>query len=185
VLCHENCRWTIPSLSPPPLSARKLTLRQLSTQLMVKFSILTQYKRVFSTETSRKIFISLLIYLTVYALFCLGSSILTCVPVAKYWDDTIPGGCINRSNLHYGIAAVNILNDFILLCIPAPFLRKLQITKRAKYVLIGCFTCGGLWVTSLILPHGFSNCCQCLHCRHRPASLPVRQQLSSHRPTAS
>ena len=85
-----------------------------------------------------------MIYLGAYAAFCIGSSIFTCVPVAKYWDDNIPGGCINRSNLHYGIAAVNIINDFVLLCIPYPFLKKLNITKRAKYVLIGVFACGGV-----------------------------------------
>lgn len=112
--------------------------------MAVKFSILTQYKRIFETRSAAKLFTGLLIYLGVYAAFCLGSSVFTCVPVAKYWDNTIPGGCINRSNLHYAIAAVNILNDFILLCIPYPFLKKLNITRRAKYVLIGVFACGGV-----------------------------------------
>ncbi|RYP59457.1 hypothetical protein DL770_010194 [Monosporascus sp. CRB-9-2] len=115
-----------------------------STQLAVKFSILTQYKRIFETETATRLFGGLLIYLGCYAVFCLGSSVLTCVPVAKYWDDAIPGGCVNRSNLHYAIAAVNIFNDFILLCIPYPFLRRLNISRRAKYILVGIFACGAV-----------------------------------------
>ncbi|RYP27891.1 hypothetical protein DL767_007479 [Monosporascus sp. MG133] len=114
------------------------------TQLAVKFSILAQYKRIFETETATRLFGGLLIYLGCYAAFCLGSCILTCVPIAKYWDDTIPGGCLNRSKLHYAIAAVNIFNDFILLCIPYPFLRRLNISRRAKYILVGVFACGAV-----------------------------------------
>jgi hypothetical protein len=114
------------------------------TQLLVKFSILFQYKRIFRTPFARKIFIGLIVWLSCYALFCEGSSIITCWPIAKYWDDTIPGGCVDRSNLHYVIAGFNIINDFILLCAPMPFLKNLQVTPRAKYVLIGVFACGGL-----------------------------------------
>lgn len=110
----------------------------------MKFSILTQYKRIFETESAARLFNGLLIYLGCYAAFCLGSSIFTCVPIAKYWHAALPGGCLNRSNLHYGIAGVNIFNDFILLCIPYPFLRRLNITRRAKYILIGVFACGGV-----------------------------------------
>ncbi|KAK3934548.1 hypothetical protein QBC46DRAFT_462564 [Diplogelasinospora grovesii] len=112
------------------------------TQLMVKFSILFQYKRIFQTPLAGSIFLGLMIWLTAYGSVCLGTSIFTCWPVAKYWDDTIPGGCIDRSVLHYLLAGFNILNDFALLCVPIPFLRKLNVNKRVKWVLIGVFACG-------------------------------------------
>jgi hypothetical protein len=116
----------------------------ITTQFLVKFSILFQYRRIFRTPVARKIIIGLIVWLSLYGLFCEGSSIFTCWPVAKYWDDTIPGGCINRSNLHYAIAGFNIVNDFILLIIPIPFLKNLQVTPRARFILIGVFACGGL-----------------------------------------
>lgn len=114
------------------------------TQLMVKASILFQYRRIFQADRARKIILGLILWLALYALFCLGSSIFTCWPVSKYWNDDIPGGCINRSNLHYAIAGFNILNDLIILLVPVPWLRGLQVTFRAKIVLIGVFTCGVL-----------------------------------------
>lgn len=114
------------------------------TQLTVKFSIIFQYKRIFRTPKASKIFNWLLIWMCIYASFALSSSIVTCVPLQKYWDDSIPGGCINRSNLHYGLAGFNIMNDLCLLLIPIPFLKDLQVTKRAKYILLGVFTCGAL-----------------------------------------
>jgi hypothetical protein len=114
------------------------------TQLTIKFSILFQYKRIFQTPKAEKVIIGLLAWLSLYAAFCLGTSIFTCWPVAKYWDDTIPGGCIDRSYLHYAIAGFNIMNDLILLIFPLPMLRRLHVTFRAKLVLIGIFACGAL-----------------------------------------
>ena len=114
------------------------------TQLTIKFSILLQCRRIFSSAGAQRLFLGLLVWLTVYGLFCLLSSIITCVPVAKYWDDTIAGGCIDRSNLHYALAGFNIVNDIALLLAPLPFLKNLHIARRAKLVLIGVFCCGGL-----------------------------------------
>ncbi|KAH9231968.1 hypothetical protein K456DRAFT_1870072 [Colletotrichum gloeosporioides 23] len=112
------------------------------TQLCVKFSILFQYRRIFRTDGAKRIITGLLVWLGAYAAFCLGTTIFTCWPVAKYWDDSIEGGCIERSALNYAIAGFNILNDLIILFIPIPWLKNLQVTFRAKLVLIGVFTCG-------------------------------------------
>lgn len=79
-----------------------------------------------------------------YGLFCNLSSLITCWPIAKYWNDAIPGGCLDRSLLHYVLAGFNILNDIMLLASPLPFLKSLQIARRAKLVLIAVFACGGL-----------------------------------------
>lgn len=114
------------------------------THFSVKFSILFQCKRIFTERRAQRLFLGLIIYLAVYSAFCLMSSIITCWPVEKYWNDTIPGGCIDRSALHYGFAGINIVNDIVLLVSPMPFLRTLQIARRAKVVLMGVFACGGL-----------------------------------------
>lgn len=114
------------------------------THFSVKFSILFQCKRIFTQRRAHRLFLSLIIYLAVYCAFCVLSSIITCWPVAKYWDDSIPGGCINRSALHYAFAGINIMNDIALLVSPMPFLSTLQIARRAKIVLMGVFACGGL-----------------------------------------
>ncbi|KJZ75160.1 hypothetical protein HIM_05354 [Hirsutella minnesotensis 3608] len=113
------------------------------THLSVKFSILFQCKRIFTERSAQRLFLGLISWLTVYGLFCFLSSTFTCVPVAKYWDDTLPGGCLNRSTLHYFLAGFNIMNDIMLLAAPVPYLRNLQIPRRAKIVLMAVFACGG------------------------------------------
>jgi hypothetical protein len=116
----------------------------VSTQLLLKYSILFQYNRIFQIPRARKIFTVLLLVITAYTLFAESATVITCWPIAKYWDDSLPGGCIDRSILHYAVAGINIAIDVTLLLIPIPYLKKLQITFRAKLVLIACFACGGV-----------------------------------------
>ncbi|KAH8894470.1 hypothetical protein GQ53DRAFT_839549 [Thozetella sp. PMI_491] len=112
------------------------------TAILVKFSLLLQFQRIFATSRTKWLFRVFSIWLGVFSIVITGFTIFTCWPIAKYWDDTIPGGCIQRQLLHYIIAGFNILHDFALLAIPWPFLRGLQIAPRAKMVLIGLFACG-------------------------------------------
>ncbi|KAJ4190648.1 hypothetical protein NW759_016713 [Fusarium solani] len=137
------------------------------TQLSLKFSILLQCKRIFSSTSAQHLFTCLIIWLSIYGLFCLLSSIITCWPVAKYWDDTIPGGCINRSTLHYVLAGFNIVNDITLLVAPLPFLAHLHIARKAKLVLIGVFGCGGFACIVAIIR---------LHSLYVNNSAPLEQQ---------
>ncbi|CAM1506170.1 Fc.00g058110.m01.CDS01 [Cosmosporella sp. VM-42] len=112
--------------------------------LAVKLSISFQCLRIFeSTVVARRIFISLIVFLCIYGTMCLLMTIITCWPVAKYWDDSIPGKCMDSRALRYAFAGINIVNDIALLVAPMPFLSSLQIARRAKFVLIGVFACGG------------------------------------------
>ncbi|KAK0612622.1 hypothetical protein B0T17DRAFT_620777 [Bombardia bombarda] len=113
-----------------------------TTQLLVKFSLALQYKRALQTVKSRRFFTALLVSLTAFAIFSETTCIITCWPVSKYWDDSVPGGCIDRRILHYVISGLNIIIDFFLLAVPIPFLRRLQIAKRIKAILLCLFACG-------------------------------------------
>ncbi|KND88260.1 hypothetical protein TOPH_07047 [Tolypocladium ophioglossoides CBS 100239] len=112
------------------------------TQLTVKFSILLQCRRIFTDTSAQRLFLGLLIWLTFYGLFSLFSTIFGCVPVAKFWDVTLPGRCLDHYKLQYALAAINIVNDIALLVAPMLYLKNLHIRRRAKIVLIAVFTCG-------------------------------------------
>ncbi|KAF4506510.1 hypothetical protein G6O67_006589 [Ophiocordyceps sinensis] len=140
------------------------------THLSVKFSIVLQCKRIFTEKSAQRVFLSLIVWLTVYGLFCFFSSVLTCVPVAKYWDDSIAGSCIDRSNLHYALAGFNIANDIALLAAPIPYLKGLQIPPRSKIVLMAVFACGGFACIVAIVR---------LHSLYVNNSAPIDQQPSS------
>jgi hypothetical protein len=52
--------------------------------------------------------------------------------------------CMNFAAKWFSDAAVNILTDFILLSIPMPFLKGLNLPYRQKAGLIAVFALGGL-----------------------------------------
>ncbi|KAF4958111.1 hypothetical protein FSARC_11099 [Fusarium sarcochroum] len=112
--------------------------------LAVKLSISIQCLRIFITPTARRLFLSLIIFFSVYGTLCLMLTIFTCWPVAKYWDDSIPGKCLDNRAMRYAFAGINIVNDITLLVAPMPFLRNLQIARRIKFILFGVFAAGGV-----------------------------------------
>ncbi|KAG5659833.1 hypothetical protein KAF25_002392 [Fusarium avenaceum] len=112
--------------------------------LAVKLSISFQCLRIFITPTARNLFISLIVFFSVYGTLCLMLTIFTCYPVAKYWDDSIPGKCLDNRAMRYAFAGINIINDITLLVAPMPFLRNLQIARRIKFILMGVFAAGGV-----------------------------------------
>lgn len=119
---------------------------------MVKLSISIQCLRIFTTQTAKRIFIGFIVFHALFGLVQIFMTIFTCNPVAKYWDDSIEGKCIDSRILRYTFAGINILNDILLLLSPMPFLKNLQIARRAKYVLMGVFACGVLYVPRLSVP---------------------------------
>ncbi|KAF7557723.1 hypothetical protein G7Z17_g413 [Cylindrodendrum hubeiense] len=112
--------------------------------LAVKLSISIQCLRIFATPAARRLFLGLIIFLSIYGTLCLVLTIITCWPVAKYWDDSIPGKCLDNRAMRYAWAGINIVNDIVLVVAPMPFLKGLQISRRVKYVLMGVFAAGGV-----------------------------------------
>ncbi|KAM0227112.1 hypothetical protein ACHAPO_011790 [Fusarium lateritium] len=112
--------------------------------LTIKLSIAFQCLRIFITAKARRLFISLTVYFAVYGVLCLMLTVFTCYPVAKYWDDSIPGKCLDNRALRYAFAGINIVNDIVILVAPMPFLQNLQIGRKIKVVLMVVFAAGGV-----------------------------------------
>lgn len=121
-------------------------------QTLYKLSITTQSYRLFATVRAQKIMKILIGWILVCGIMSVSGSLFYCRPIPKAWDDSIPGQCVNRSNLNYAIAGFNILNDVALLLIPVPFLLTLQIAKKQRIVLICVFACGALCVEIPLMP---------------------------------
>jgi hypothetical protein len=68
-----------------------------------------------------------------------------CQPIAYYWDKTIPGGvCINAPAFWYGHAGWNTATDIVVLILPIPVIKSLQMGRNQKAALIGVFGLGAL-----------------------------------------
>ncbi|PGH33738.1 hypothetical protein GX50_03478 [[Emmonsia] crescens] len=108
-----------------------------------KASISLQYHRIFPGSRIRIICYGALVFITLYGLWVVLASFLTCIPVKKFWDDTAEGSCMNRDALWLSTAIVHIITDVILLAMPMPILIRLNLPKRQRVALVLVFALGG------------------------------------------
>ncbi|KAJ5292972.1 uncharacterized protein N7443_008925 [Penicillium atrosanguineum] len=116
-----------------------------------KISMLLQYRRVFSTPRMRLACAIFLGFIVVYGTWSVVSAWANCVPLAKFWDPTVPGFCFDKKALWFSNSAIHILTDLLILIFPMPVLSSLQLPRKQKLALIGVFALGGFVVITTIL----------------------------------
>ncbi|KAJ5316838.1 hypothetical protein N7508_001346 [Penicillium antarcticum] len=119
--------------------------------ISTKMSILLQYKRVFSTPRMRLACWILIGFLGVYGTWTIVSAWANCVPLAKFWDSSVPGFCFDKKALWFSNSAIHIVTDILILIYPMPVLKSLQLPKKQKLAVMGIFALGGfVLITSLL-----------------------------------
>lgn len=112
--------------------------------ISTKMSILLQYKRVFSTPRMRLACWIMIGFLGLYGTWTIISAWASCVPLAKFWDPTVPGFCLDKKALWFSNSAIHIITDILILIYPMPVLKSLQLPKKQKFALMAVFALGGL-----------------------------------------
>ncbi|KAL4991621.1 hypothetical protein BDW68DRAFT_198392 [Aspergillus falconensis] len=118
--------------------------------LCAKASILMQYFRVFPSKRMRHICWTMIGILATYGTWAVLSGFLNCIPVARFWNPTIPGSCLNSKGLWFSNASMHIATDLAILIIPTPALYKLELPRKQRIALISMFAVGGfVCITSI------------------------------------
>ncbi|KAL4935401.1 hypothetical protein BDV06DRAFT_217461 [Aspergillus oleicola] len=112
-----------------------------------KISLLTSYLRIGGFVHSYRMVIHAAIIACVVnqVIFTIVLSV-GCRPVAKQWDQSIPGTCINTVASYYGLAGTSLIFDVIIIALPLPILARLKLKMRQK-VLLGVLFGLGFFVT--------------------------------------
>jgi len=111
-------------------------------QTFYKLSIIVQASRLFTAGIATKLIRCLIAWIIACGILSVSGSLFWCSPIAKAWDSPVDGWCVDRANLNYAISGFNIVNDLLLLSIPAPFIFRLQLPQKQRIVLYGVFACG-------------------------------------------
>ncbi|KIH93380.1 hypothetical protein SPBR_04202 [Sporothrix brasiliensis 5110] len=116
------------------------------TLVVVKLSFLAQYYRVFSIPSIRRIIIGFMFVVGAWSLSQVFITIWGCSPVAKFWDQALPGRCLALFPQMYINAAGNIASDVAIFCLPIPILKSLNLRRQQKVLVmaifgLGFFTC--------------------------------------------
>lgn len=112
-----------------------------------KVSILILYHRLGPIRWFR-----ITIYVSMFIVIAANFSIIfpfifSCSPFKRGWDVTITEGhCVNHAALYIATAVINMATDLILLVLPIPLARKLQMPTIQKVGLVILFGVGSAYV---------------------------------------
>ncbi|KAK6529355.1 hypothetical protein TWF281_008532 [Arthrobotrys megalospora] len=110
--------------------------------LFIKLSILAFYVGISPQRWYRNTVYGVGIFVIAWTITFIFAYIFECPNPSTAWSLDFPRGCVNLPALYYSTASINIATDLIILLLPIPVLRQLQIDKRRKLVLIAIFSVG-------------------------------------------
>lgn len=115
-----------------------------SVNWAVKHSLLFFYAELtFEPWTRRWIYVMHVIAFS-FGFTCVVTSIFQCIPVAKWWDPTIDGYCINLNNFSYFNSIFMLACDLVLYIMPVIFTWNLKLRRHHRIAVNILFAMGGL-----------------------------------------
>ncbi|KAI1318726.1 hypothetical protein F5Y16DRAFT_391670 [Xylariaceae sp. FL0255] len=122
-----------------------MSAQYCGNQLFSKWSLLAFYHRLFFVE--RRFVICVWVVAILQLMWFIGTYVahyLTCIPIAKVWDPTIPGTCINNSTFLIAGETINSLIDFVMIGLAVWMVVRLQMDTSTKWKISFLFVLGGL-----------------------------------------
>ncbi|RAL13867.1 uncharacterized protein BO97DRAFT_442171 [Aspergillus homomorphus CBS 101889] len=113
---------------------------------IIKVSILLMYARIFPTRNFRiaSIILGGIAIGWVIAIICV--SVFQCDPIAKAWNPSLPGTCINLKGSFIGNAVPNIVTDVAILSLPVHAVWGLHASLTHRLSVIAIFLLGSFVV---------------------------------------
>ncbi|KAK1995773.1 integral membrane protein [Colletotrichum falcatum] len=129
-----NHFWDIDPNNAEPIAKLYYSIQMLYIVILilVKSAIVAFFARIFPARRFR-----IAVYVVFAVLVCHGLlfvllTMFECTPVAAVWDRRLDRKCIDINAVTLASAIVSIIEDFVILAMPIPELRKLQLTRKKK-----------------------------------------------------
>ena len=149
---------------------------------VTKLSILVQYIRIFPIRRFRFACYAMLCIVIACGAWGIFGNVFICYPVNLFWDEPLGGGhCMNEYIIWFTTAGLNIGQDVIILFLPLPVIRSLQISKSQKKGLITVLALSARYVPCQCLRQTSSLQGQC-HCSLNYPIVQSRQPRKLQRP---
>ncbi|CEJ57789.1 hypothetical protein PMG11_06469 [Penicillium brasilianum] len=108
-----------------------------------KVALLTSYLRIAGVvKLYRKVILSAIVVCVINQLVFAVIISVSCIPVAKQWDSSIEGKCIDTIPFYFALAGTSIGLDLVIIALPLPVLWRLQLRLKQKIILAGLFALG-------------------------------------------
>lgn len=109
-------------------------------------SVVALYIRVFPNTWLQKWSYYFGIVFTIFNVTTIGVFIFQCKPIRSYWDDSIPGTCIDQSRAYIVTGGMFTVMTVVLFLLPVPVVWTLQMSTSRRWGLIVTFSVGALSV---------------------------------------
>ncbi|GAP89804.2 putative integral membrane protein [Rosellinia necatrix] len=120
---------------------------------LTKMSIVLLYLRIFGgVQWCKRACYILLAVIVLYSIALIIASICECIPVIAVFDKSVASKkCINNGPFRFASTAFSIATDVVIILIPIPLIRSLQIPREKKILLIFGFGLGIFVIITSIL----------------------------------
>jgi hypothetical protein len=112
--------------------------------LFTKLSILGFYLRFCQATALRATIYAVLFVTTGYSLVGAFGFTFICRPLAKMWDFSLPGRCLNAFAWWLVTAVLNAITDLVILLLPIWILKPLTVPLMQRVIICGILMAGGL-----------------------------------------
>ncbi|KAM0361143.1 hypothetical protein ACHAPK_006307 [Fusarium culmorum] len=115
------------------------------TVFAIKAAILLFLASVFAPyKTYVKWIYGFLIVMGIYYVVMLFLKMFICRPISMFWGATTDGQCFNQRVLILVDNIISLLSDIVVLLLPCPLTKKLQVGLMAKLKIVAIFGVGGI-----------------------------------------
>lgn len=101
-------------------------------KLLAKASIIFLYMRVFTARWFRWACYGCLTYCCMSLVIFTFVLAFQCTPVEAVWNRFVMGKCVDVNAVGYIAAVLSVIEDLVLIALPMPELRKLQISSQKR-----------------------------------------------------
>lgn len=104
---------------------------------------------------------AMLAFIAIPSLVIIMFTILSCRPIAYFWDRDLSGHCLDVTALAYANSALAVAQDVLLIAMPVFMLWNLNMNRRKKWFIACMFAVGSLGLVATIVRlstlHVFGN----------------------------
>ncbi|KAI1391069.1 uncharacterized protein F4822DRAFT_171479 [Hypoxylon trugodes] len=123
---------------------------------LIKMSIVTSYRRIWTSPRFKLFTTTLVIFLAIFGLTLFLAGILACIPVSLSWAPPTPSSrtsdhCLDIPTFMFATSVLNTFFDILILALPVPLVKRLQIAPRQKAALTAVFTVGLVVVVASVM----------------------------------
>src|SRR5262245_4579566 len=109
-----------------------------------KLAVLDIYLHLFVTRWARWTVFAIGLVIVGTAISYILGTIFECRPIAKTWDKSIEGSCVNTKAMYTFFSLPNIISDLAMLAVPIPIIIRLNMSRTVKAGVLVTFLSGGM-----------------------------------------